>query len=826
MFLRWPVVLMLAACGGTAAGPGAGAPNPAQTLESELARLGAATDPATSVQRSRILRALGRQPEALAQLEVAADGARDALDWAGLSALWREVGDVYLELGQPQQALDAFGKRLKTAVSLGAQTERAFALVDTAYAFALMGAMTRADEALGEALLLAGSSLMTDPDAMERVALTRERLADPDGAAELLAAAAAAYDGRGDATGAARAAVLRAQLEARAGRPEALAGLDGAVARSLDPEPRARLARYRAEAAYRAHDPARCEEEARTAVDLADRRGLQHESKIARVVLARCAGASGRLDVAIAAARDAALLTEEQRRHLSGEHARIEVGFEAFQIYRLLLGLQTRLTGERRVADAFVTTEQARARAHLDAAARSQANLAGPLGEISPLLAEDKAEAEERLRRLTRELASRPTEGAAERHKNALWALEDIVEEIQQSNPLLARLKLPRAATLAEVQQGLLDDTTLLVSYFIGDAQVVAIAVARGEARLAVVDATPEALALAVKRFRWISLLDPEGDPDDLRQGARDLYQKLLGPFDALVRKHRRLIIVPHGNLASLPFEALMDRRGTYVVEGHDVSYTLSATLALEQARARRPAKPGRLAFVGVGDPVYDWDAFKAGRKETGDPESRGLALWTRARALTGAAAERSAGLDRLPGTAVEVRSIAKLLGGKHKLLLRDEATEENVKAGALGNARIVHIASHGLLEPHYQALALTLDPGSREDGFLLHGEIAELHLDADLVVLSACDTGTTQLRSAEPVAGLALALRHAGARRVVVSLWPVADQATADLMTEFYRPLADPAADFGAALSEAKRRMLAKGKHPFYWAPFILLGG
>src|SRR5690349_4885525 len=246
MLVRWALVLLLAACGPTAAGQGGpGAPNSAQTLESELARLGGATDQATSVARSRILRALERQPEALAQLEVAADGARDALDWAGLSALWREVGDVYLELGQPQQALDAFGKRLKTAVSLGAQTERAFALVDTAYAFALMGAMTRADEALGEALLLAGAALRGDPDAMERVALTRERLNDPEGAAELLGAAAAAYQGRGDATGAARAAVLRAQLQARAGHPEALAGLDDAVARSLDPEPRARLARYR-----------------------------------------------------------------------------------------------------------------------------------------------------------------------------------------------------------------------------------------------------------------------------------------------------------------------------------------------------------------------------------------------------------------------------------------------------------------------------------------------------------------------------------------------------------------------------------------------------
>src|SRR5688500_9989643 len=123
MNLRWPLVVLLAACGGTSGGHGPGAlPNHAQTLESELAMLGSATDPATSVRRSRILRALGRQPEALAQLEVAAGGARDALDWGGLSALWREVGDVHLEMGRPQQALDAFGKRLKTAVSLGAQT--------------------------------------------------------------------------------------------------------------------------------------------------------------------------------------------------------------------------------------------------------------------------------------------------------------------------------------------------------------------------------------------------------------------------------------------------------------------------------------------------------------------------------------------------------------------------------------------------------------------------------------------------------------------------------------------------------------------------------
>jgi CHAT domain-containing protein len=180
-----------------------------------------------------------------------------------------------------------------------------------------------------------------------------------------------------------------------------------------------------------------------------------------------------------------------------------------------------------------------------------------------------------------------------------------------------------------------------------------------------------------------------------------------------------------------------------------------------------------------------------------------------------------------LPGTARELAAIAPLFGAGAKLYLRDQASEDNVKAGILAHARIIHIASHGLFETDYQALALTLRPDSKEDGFLLQSEIAELSLDADLVVLSACETGRAHEVLAEPVSGLALALRAAGARRMIASLWSVDDDATGELMKAFYTSVVKDGKPYGEALTAAKRKLAAseRWRHPFYWAPFVLIG-
>lgn len=818
------------ACSGT--GGKRGAVDHTNTLEAELAGIPPSSDYQVTLRRSEILRSLGKQTEALAELETAADAGRERLDWVALTSVWREVGDIYLELGRPQDALETYGKRLKTAVALEKQVERGRALVDTAYAFALMGVASRAQEALSDAQTLAGAELKADPLTVERMVLARELLQDPEIAdqIELLGEASQRYRSQGDSSGAARAAVYRARLETRRTQTwTALDGIDDVVAQSRDPEPRARLLRFQAEAAFHERSFVRCENLAKEAVKLADNRGLQPVAKLARVVLARCASEAGHLDVAITAAEEAGFLIDEQRKYLTGEQARQDAGFDAFLLYRLLLSLQARLPEDRRAKEAFVTTERARARAHLDAVARSQVNTTSHVSEVSSLMSRNKEEAEEQVRRLTQELtAHRGQPHLAERHRNALWALEDIKETIRQQNPLLSRISVPEPATIAQVREKMLDAETLLISYFVGEDQVIAIAVDKGTERLALLDTKPEELGKVVRAFRRSMLLNPDQDLARVREAAQDLHRRLLKPFEDLIKARKNLLIIPHGALSSLPFEALADSAGKYLVEGHDVSYSLSATLGLELARLTRPTE-ARKGFVGIGDPVYDWAAFKSAQKEGSSPAaSRGLTLWIDATQIAQGpgAGKSSPGLERLPGTATELKAIAKLFGQDQRIYLREQASEENVKAGALANYRIVHIASHGILEPHYQALALSLNPDAKEDGFVLHSEIVDLKLSADLVVLSACQTGNTRQRSAEPVAGLALALRTAGAHRVVVSLWSVDDDATARLMTDFYRPLVKEGASYGAALSEAKRQMITKGPaHPYYWAPFVLIG-
>ena len=187
--------------------------------------------------------------------------------------------------------------------------------------------------------------------------------------------------------------------------------------------------------------------------------------------------------------------------------------------------------------------------------------------------------------------------------------------------------------------------------------------------------------------------------------------------------------------------------------------------------------------------------------------------------------------LTQLPYTRTEVEGIAHLYPPETiSIFMGNQATEKKLKQTDLENYRRLHFASHGLIDedkPEFSALVLGPDQEEAEDGFLTMREVFELKMNADLVVLSACKTGLGKTIRGEGVSGLSRAFLSSGAQNVLVSLWNVYDLSTATFMKDFYREMEQKESDKLKALKDARELMMQSGKysHPYYWAPFILIG-
>jgi CHAT domain-containing protein len=224
--------------------------------------------------------------------------------------------------------------------------------------------------------------------------------------------------------------------------------------------------------------------------------------------------------------------------------------------------------------------------------------------------------------------------------------------------------------------------------------------------------------------------------------------------------------------------------------------------------------------FLGVGDPRFGRILADSAEGSASLPE------------VDATRAAQRTGLEPLPYTRAEVEASSRFFPpGKAELLLGSEAREATlVEPGFLSRFRIVHFATHGLTDerfPMRSALVLSDPQDPSEDGFLAASEIYPLRLDAELVVLSACETGMGKMVRGEGVLGLPRALLFAGASNVVMSLWSVSDEATAELMTRFYEEMTDRKRPPAQALARAKVSMLESERwsHPFYWAGFVFLG-
>jgi CHAT domain-containing protein len=375
--------------------------------------------------------------------------------------------------------------------------------------------------------------------------------------------------------------------------------------------------------------------------------------------------------------------------------------------------------------------------------------------------------------------------------------LETLRGEMRRGSPLYAALTRPEPVALAAVRRELLDADSVLLEYHLGEPASTVWAITRETLAAAPLPPRHTVEAVAREAAHRIQSLDwPGRNPE----AVCELSRMLLGPVAPFLA-HRRLVVVADGALEEIPFAALPvpgDPAGCpaapALVDGHEIASLPSAATLLTQRRllaGRHPA-PGWLAVVA--DPVY----------------ARG----------------------RLPATAQEAAEITAGLPADRVLVARGPAaSRQTVTGGALRGFRILHLAAHGVLNPEQPLLsALALaerDAAGRPvPGTLPAHEIYDLDLPAELVVLSACETARGREVPGEGlVSGLPRAFLHAGAARVLVSLWAVEDRATRDLMVRFYRGLLGQGLPPAQALAEAQRSLRQEGRPPSQWAGFVLLG-
>lgn len=761
-------------------------------------------------------------------LEIGRETGDDELQAAALSNLgsaFRRQGDLRAALTHDLEALDLFRRT-------GRPQKVAEVLRNLGTTHLALGQMERALHHYREALTIFEQT--GDPSRAAvarlsanwvRISLGRidEALADLQ---RLLDERRAAGDRQTEAT------VLRvigfAELEA--GRPQAArAALEPALAWWRETGDRVHLPSVLTalgEAFYELGDPASAETRFLEAAERGHAVGSFHSETRSLYGLARLERDRGRPGEALAHVERALEILELQRHRVPEPEQRATFFAQERSLFELHLDLLIRLhdlrpDGGFDVA-AFEASERARARALLDLLVEREGSpetgsveqegdpgLEAMFEARERALGERFAEIEQELEEVT---ADDPDH--AER-RQALEAQRAETEQTRRQLELEIRLRLPRYYALRfgepvklPAVQELLDGDTALVEYALGSEGSLLFVVTREEVRTFRLPATAAQIAADVTTLRSAIAAAGRRRLASYRSVARSLYERLLAPAEELLGDKTRLLVVADGGLHLLPFETLLTTPPDASPGLAELPYLLARWSVVSVPSA------GVLAFLERVDEEL--------REAPPSPEAPTFLVF----------ADPVPGRwPRLVGSDEEASAIAALHpGGEAVVRSGEEATEARIKSDPqVASARRLHFATHGLLdERHPQHSGLVLTAGEGEDGVLKVYEIFLLRLAAELVVLSACETGLGEEIRGEGLIGLTRAFFYAGAPRVLVSLWKVDDLATAELMVRFYRGLKEPDAETAAeALRAAKLDLLQEERfaHPAHWAAFVLTG-
>ena len=439
-------------------------------------------------------------------------------------------------------------------------------------------------------------------------------------------------------------------------------------------------------------------------------------------------------------------------------------------------------------------------------------------------------------------------------------------KEIEKKFPDYAELVEPKPASIERTQK-LLKADEVLVSWYFAENTGYVWAISKQGAQFSQLSIGRKQMAKQVAQLR--KALDPgvstidEIPPFDVVLAFK-LYQEILAPVEAAFKGKKVMLVVPHAELGQLPISLLVTQAinqpakvGAIAFAGYksvpwltrDIAVAqIPSVTALTALRSLPEGNPNRKNFVGFGDPYFSSAQEKSAQKSVSTQlTTRGMPLKLRsAPKIAGVSSAELALLPRLPDTSIEIEEIAKVVGAQPgDIFLHKQASVKQVTSMDLSDRKVIMFSTHGLVPGELNGLtqpALAMSSpdvtGDQDDGLLTMDKVIALKLDADWVVLSACNTAAGEGAGSEAVSGLGRAFFFAGAKALLVSNWPVDSVASRQLMTDLFKrqqdnkALAKPEALRQAMLAQIDQGGVKDGStmkysyaHPLFWAPFVVVG-
>lgn len=476
---------------------------------------------------------------------------------------------------------------------------------------------------------------------------------------------------------------------------------------------------------------------------------------------------------------------------------------------------------------AFETSEQGKARSLLELL--EEANIDIRQGVAPKLVTEEKrlqnkldAVEKRRISLCSQNCSKRQLRQLETERSQLLEQYNQIQAQIRANSPEYAELTQPQPINLKQLQQ-LLDKDTVLWQYSLWQEHSYVWVISKNSFTSHKLASRTEIESVARKYYDL--LLYPD-QPEELIATGKKLSQLIIPPL-AEAKQKPRVVIVSDGVLQYIPFASLPTESNDLLFNRHQI-VNLPSSSVLARLRTNQKGKVAAKKQLAIlADPVFSKSDSRLPQKQVPGTEDLGYDP------LISAMRSSDLKLDPLPGTREEANAILALVPKSKQTSVFDfDANLQFATNPELSNYNIVHFATHGILNserPELSGIVLSLfdEQGNAQNGFLRLHEVFNLNLPADLVVLSACETGLGKEIRGEGLVGLTRGFMYAGATRVLVSLWKVDDKATAEFMTQFYRLMLEDGLTPAEALNATQKYMQQHSdwSHPYYWAAFTLQG-